>query len=124
METKKVIIMEKTKSKGYSILAILGILMLLVCAVFSFAFFSNSGTEAEAQIQVGPTGFYPSRNKSREIVYHLFRTQLYELNPGTQIMYVKGTGLENTMVVPEIPAGSATLKVTSGGKAYNETNTP
>ena len=114
--------MEKARSKGLSILAFIGVLLLLLCTAFSVAFFSNAGTSADAEINTGATGFAPSRNKSREVVYHLFRTQTYELTPGTQIMYVKGTEFQNEMVVPEIPAGSATLKVTSGGKAYNTTN--
>ena len=114
--------MERVKKVSFGFLAVLGVLALLFLAVFSVAFLSDAGDTASAEIITGSTGFAPSRNPDRQYVYHLFRKETYELTPGTEIMYVKGTGLDNTMVVPEIPAGSATLKVTSGGKAYNTTN--
>ncbi len=115
--------MKKENTKKLGFLALLGVLIILVCAVFSAAvLFDANQQTANAEIITGSTGFAPSRNKSREIVYHLFKTQNYELTPGTQIMYVAGTDLENTMVVPEIPAGSAKLKVVSSCTAYNKTN--
>ena len=104
------------------LLAVLGIAALLLCAAFSVSGLAGVDDTANAEIITGSTGFAPSRDTSREIVYHLFKTQNYELTSGTQIMFVAGTGLANTMVVPEIPAGSAKLKVTAGGKAYNTTN--
>jgi len=114
--------MEKVRNRVLGLTVILSVFVLLLCAVFAISMVASPSTSADAEIQVGATGFYPSRNTDREIVYHLFKTQTYELAPGTQIMYVKGTEFQNEMVVPEIPAGSATLKVTSGGKAYNTTN--
>ena len=97
-------------------------LVLLVSGLFSFPFFANTANTAYAEIPSSTSGFVPSRNTSEEIVYHLFKTQNYELTAGKEIMYVAGTDLANTMVVPTIPAGSATLRVTSSGKAYNTTD--
>ena len=111
-----------TTRKKIALISVLGILVTLLCLTMVMATFPSAEGSAYAEINTGSTGFVPSRNPDREIVYHLFKTQISELRAGTQIMYVKGTGLDNTMVVPEIPAGSATLKVKSSGKVYNKTD--
>ena len=110
------------KKAKFGILSLLfGILVLFLSGLIFLPYSNNAKETAYADIPAS-SGFTPSRNKSEETVYHLFRKQLYELTPGTQIMYVAGTDLAETMVVPTIPAGSATLKVTGPGQAYQTNN--
>lgn len=111
--------MKKAKVSFLGLL--IGLFILLVGGVLLAPISQNTATVAHAEI-LSSSGFTPSRNKNEEIVYHLFRKQTYELTPGTQIMYVAGSDLANTMVVPEIPAGSAKLTVTASGKAYQTNN--
>ena len=107
--------MERTKR---IFLSLISVLVLVLGGTMLAPIFQNSKNTVHAEIPSTQTGFVPSRNKSEETVYHLFRTQTYELTPGKEVMFVGGEGLANTMVVPSIPAGSATLRVTSSGKAY------
>ena len=111
--------MKKAKISLFGLL--FGVLMLFAGGLLLAPISQNSTNVAQAEI-LSSSGFTPSRNKNEEIVYHLFRKQTYELTPSTQIMYVAGSDLAHTMVVPEIPAGSAKLTVTGSGKAYQTNN--
>lgn len=106
-----------TKTKRI-FLSFVGILVLILSGTLFAPLFRHVNDSVYAEIPSSTTGFVPSRNKSEETVYHLFRTQVGELTPGKEIMFVGGEGLANTMVVSSIPAGSATLKVTASGRAY------
>ena len=106
------------KSKKYLLSLIVIFLVVLASVAFVATPFNGAKNSAYADIPASTTGFTPTRNKSEETVYHLFRTQIGELTAGKEIMFVGGEGLANTMVVPVIPPGSATLRVTSSGKAY------
>ena len=101
---------------------ILALLIMLGGIVGALGLTANSSSKAFAEIPSSTTGFTPSRNKSEEKVYELFQKKPSELTPGMEIMYVAGREAQGHMVVPSIPAGSATLRVTSGGKAYNTTD--
>jgi len=75
-----------------------------------------------AEIPSSNTGFTPTRDASEAVVYELFQQVPAELTAGKEIMYIAGMEVQSHMIVPKIPDGSATLKITNGGLAYNKTN--
>ena len=107
------------KAKISLAVLLFGVLMLFVGGLLLMPISQNPANVAYAEIPAS-SGFTPSRNKSEETVYHLFKTTSF--SAGTEIMFIAGTDLDNTMVVPDVPAGSAKLRITSSGKAYNTNN--
>ena len=114
--------MTMEKMKKYVSSVILAFFILLGGVMGVLCLTNSPSNTALAEIPSSTTGFTPSRNTSEETVYELWQKTPSELTAGMEIMYVAGTEVQGHLVVPSIPAGSATLKITSGGKAYNTTD--
>ena len=112
--------MTMEKMKKYVSSVILAFFILLGGVMGVLGLTNSPSNTALAEIPSSSTGFTPTRDKTEEDVYDLFKQTTFKA--GDEIMYIAGMEVQDHMIVPSIPAGSATLTVTSGGRAYNTTN--